>query len=70
MGEIVALWIKPARRLPMKSVDQAELIAGRGIEGNADQGGWRQVTIIDECLARRRGGVGYRSRSVGAARTS
>jgi MOSC domain-containing protein YiiM len=48
MGEIVAIWIKPARRLPMKSVDQAELVAGRGIAGNANQGGWRQVTIIDE----------------------
>lgn len=48
MGEIVSIWIKPASRLPMKSVEQAELVAGRGIAGNADQGGWRQVTIIDE----------------------
>jgi MOSC domain-containing protein YiiM len=48
MGEIVAIWIKPAHRLPMKRVDEAELVAGQGIAGNANQGGWRQVTVIDE----------------------
>lgn len=32
----------------MKRVEEASLIAGRGIAGNDDQGGWRQVTIIDE----------------------
>ncbi len=32
----------------MRRVDKAELVAGRGIAGNANQGGWRQVTIIDE----------------------
>ena len=32
----------------MKRVEEAELVAGRGLVGNADQGGWRQVTIIDE----------------------
>ena len=34
----------------MDAVERAELRAGRGLVGNADQGGWRQVTII----ARRR----------------
>src|SRR4051812_33061112 len=48
MGEIVAIWIKPAKRLPMRRVDAAELVVGRGIAGNANQGGRRQVTIIDE----------------------
>ena len=48
MGTIAAIWIKPASRAPMKPVAEAQLNAGRGIEGNADQGGWRQVTIIDE----------------------
>ena len=48
MGTIAAIWIKPASRAPMKSVDEAQLTAGRGIAGNANQGGWRQVTIIDE----------------------
>lgn len=49
-GEVVSIWIKPARRLPMKSVESADLVAGRGLVGNADQGGRRQVTIIDETV--------------------
>ncbi len=48
MGEIVALWIKRAHRGQMDRVDEAKLVAGRGLEGSADQGGWRQVTIISE----------------------
>ncbi len=32
----------------MDPVGEAEMIAGRGLRGNADQGGWRQVTLIDE----------------------
>jgi MOSC domain-containing protein YiiM len=48
MGEIVAIWIKRAKRGPMERVDEAQLIAGRGVVESADQGGWRQVTIIDE----------------------
>lgn len=47
-GELLRIWIKRARRGPMDAVESATLIAGRGIEGNADQGGWRQVTVIDE----------------------
>ena len=48
MGEIVSIWIKRMKGGPMDSAAQAELIAGRGIRGNANQGGRRQVTIIDE----------------------
>src|SRR4051812_41626966 len=48
MGEIVAIWIKRFKRGPMDRVDEARLVAGRGIAGNANQGGRRQVTIIDE----------------------
>ena len=36
----------------MDAVESAELVAGRGIVGNADQGGRRQVTIIDEAAWR------------------
>src|SRR5882672_7706567 len=48
MGEIVSIWIKRAHSGPMDRVNGAELVAGRGLIGNADQGGRRQVTIIDE----------------------
>lgn len=48
MGEIAAIWIKRFKRGPMDPVQQAELIAERGIAGNANRGGKRQVTLIDE----------------------
>ena len=48
VGKIVSIWIKRAHGGPMDGVVEAEMIAGRGLRGNADQGGWRQVTIIDE----------------------
>ena len=47
-GVIVNIWIKRAHRGVMDPVDAAEAIAGRGLAGNADQGGRRQITIIDE----------------------
>lgn len=47
-GIFQAIWIKTARRGPMVAVDAAELVAERGIAGNANQGGKRQVTIIEE----------------------
>jgi len=46
-GEIARLWVKRAHRGPMDAADSIKLIARRGIEGNADLGGRRQVTIID-----------------------
>lgn len=52
MGSIAAIWIKRFKRGPMDSVDRAELVAGRGIAGNANQGGRRQVTLIDEAAWR------------------
>ena len=48
MGEIVSIWIKRMKGGPMDAARAAELIEGRGIRGNANQGGRRQVTIIDE----------------------
>ena len=47
-GEIVALWLKRAHGRPMESVPAIELVAGKGIRGNLDQGGWRHVTILGE----------------------
>lgn len=47
-GRVEAIWIKPAHGRPMKVVEEASLVEDRGIEGNADQGGWRQVTVIEK----------------------
>ncbi|HKY59634.1 MAG TPA: MOSC domain-containing protein [Gemmatimonadota bacterium] len=46
MGRLEAIWIKRRRGDPMDPVDRARLVADRGLTGNADQGGRRQVTII------------------------
>ena len=46
-GRVEAIWIKPGRREPMVPVPSATLVAQQGIEGNADQFGKRQVTIVD-----------------------
>lgn len=47
-GRLAAIWVKRMRRGPMDPVDEATLVVGRGIGGNADQGRRRQVTIIEE----------------------
>ncbi|HEX2190611.1 MAG TPA: MOSC domain-containing protein [Longimicrobiaceae bacterium] len=47
-GELAAIWVKRAHRGPMDPAEYAELVAGRGIVGNADQGRRRQVTLIEE----------------------
>jgi MOSC domain-containing protein YiiM len=47
-GSVVALWLKRFKRGPMDRVMFAEAIPGRGLAGNANQGGKRQVTLIDE----------------------
>jgi MOSC domain-containing protein YiiM len=46
-GRLEGIWIKRAKGGPMDWTDQATLVADRGILGNADQGGRRQVTIIE-----------------------
>jgi MOSC domain-containing protein YiiM len=46
-GRLEAIWLKRMRLGLMDCVGRAELEAGRGIAGNADYGGRRQVTILD-----------------------
>jgi MOSC domain-containing protein YiiM len=46
MPTLDAIFIKRFHRGPMDSQDRVRLVAGRGLEGNADQGGRRQVTIM------------------------
>lgn len=46
MGTVEKLWVKRAHRGPMDSARSIDLVAGRGIVGNADQGGWRPVTLL------------------------
>jgi MOSC domain-containing protein YiiM len=47
MAVLHQIWIKRAHRGSMDPAVRATLVAARGIAGNADQGGRRQVTLID-----------------------
>lgn len=47
-GILTAIWVKRARRGPMDLTQRVALVKGRGIVGNANQGGRRQVTLITE----------------------
>ena len=46
MSRLEQIWIKRVRRGPMDPAERARVVAGRGIVGNANQGGKRQVTIV------------------------
>lgn len=46
MSRLEQIWIKRMHGGPMDSARRATLKAGRGIVGNANQGGKRQVTIV------------------------
>ncbi len=47
-GKLEAIWIKRARRGPMDETSSARLKAGSGLVGNANQGGRRQITILEK----------------------
>jgi MOSC domain-containing protein YiiM len=46
VSRLEQIWIKRMRGGPMDPADRAKMKAGRGIVGNANQGGKRQVTIV------------------------
>ncbi len=45
-GRLETIWIKRAHRGPMDAREGGRMIAGEGLEGNAERGGKRQVTIL------------------------
>ena len=47
-GTLKAIWIKRKKGGPMDQVSSATLVLGEGIAGNADKGGERQVTIMEQ----------------------
>ena len=46
MGRLEHIWLKRFHRGPMDPTGAADVRRGAGLVGNADQGGWRQITII------------------------
>jgi MOSC domain-containing protein YiiM len=46
MGRVEGIWIKRGSGAPMDAATSAQLAAGRGIVGNANQRGKRQVTLL------------------------
>ena len=48
VGTLERIWVKRAKGGPMDAVDVALLEVDRGLRGNANRGGRRQVTIISQ----------------------
>jgi MOSC domain-containing protein YiiM len=47
-GKLEAIWLKRMKAGPMDPIPMAQLKAGLGLVGNANQGGKRQITIIEQ----------------------
>jgi MOSC domain-containing protein YiiM len=47
-GRLEAIWLKRMRRGPMDAVEHAMFKAHHGLVGNTDQGGRRQVTLLEQ----------------------
>lgn len=45
-GRVEGLWVKRVHRGPMDPREEVRLVPGRGVEGSADRGGRRQVSIL------------------------
>jgi len=48
MGRVEEIWIKRARKGPMDPAESATFVTNAGIVGCANQGGTRQVTVIEK----------------------
>lgn len=46
MAQVAGIWLKRSHGGVMDAREMAELVAGRGLRGDATQGGRRQVTIM------------------------